>query len=409
MSSRREELSSRSFRSFVTTQFLGAFNDNAFKQLVVLVAVDLKLGGHGDYVFVAQGLFALPFVLFSGFAGNLADRLSKTRIILWAKVAEIAVMALGTVAFFLGDISLLLFTLFLMGTQSAFFGPAKYGILPQMLRRHVLSRANGIVLTTTFLAVILGMAVAGDLKERFPESLHAPGVVYVLLALLGTATALGIRRLPPVERGLSLRRPFGDLWPTFRRIAQDRSFILVIFAHSTFWFLGAVMQITVVEYGKGFLELGDRGTSFLLVSLSLGLAAGGILGGRLSRDSIRFALTRWGMLATMLSLTALSLVPRGEEVLAHVVLFALGVSGSVFALPLQTYIQQRPPEGEKGRVVAAANFSNWVFISLSAAYIKGADLVLPGVRWVPVTLAVITLLLALVVWPRLGKLQAEVS
>src|SRR5918996_1001269 len=159
-----------SFRGMATTQFLGAFNDNLFKQLILLLATptaaQLASGGAADRQAEAQVVFAASFLIFSGVAGYLSDRFSKRPVVILSKVAEIVVMLLGLIGFlYYGVVGFggMLFVLFLMGTQSAFFGPAKYGILPEMIRKSDLPRGNGIFLMLTFLAIIFGVALAGGL------------------------------------------------------------------------------------------------------------------------------------------------------------------------------------------------------------------------------------------------------
>ncbi|MEM9702768.1 MAG: MFS transporter, partial [Planctomycetota bacterium] len=162
----------RSFWAMLVTQFLGAFNDNVFKQLVLLVCLDYKLAGNADYQDVAQGVFALPFVLLSGLWGWLGDRWPKRAIIVGCKVGEIVIMSLGAVALWIGGgelgqlVALLLCVLAFMGAQSAAFGPSKYGILPELFRGGDLPKANGWVQMTTFLAIILGIVTAGTLKAN---------------------------------------------------------------------------------------------------------------------------------------------------------------------------------------------------------------------------------------------------
>ncbi|MEM6777107.1 MAG: MFS transporter, partial [Planctomycetota bacterium] len=174
MSDKIDSLGDRSFIGFLTTQFFGAFNDNLFKQLLLLLAIPpavmagVEQPDGPDLQGVATIVFGIPFVVFGGLAGYLADRFSKRTIIVASKWAEVAVMGLGMLAFLmapvLGFVGLWV-VLFLMGLQSTFFGPGKYGILPEMLHREQLSRANGLVLMTTFIAIIVGTAAAGPLKE----------------------------------------------------------------------------------------------------------------------------------------------------------------------------------------------------------------------------------------------------
>lgn len=393
----------RSFRRLVLAQFLGAFNDNAFKQLVLLLAVDqTRDQSGGSYQAIATALFALPFLLFSGFAGNLADRFSKTRVIQLSKFAEIVVMALGAVAFGFGSMPLLLGIVFLMGAQSAFFGPAKYGILPEMLPRRHLSRANGVILMTTFLSIILGMAAAGILRDLLGDDLYKPQLVYVALAVAGTVSALGIRRMAPAEPNLAVtRRPFGNLFSTLRSIVADRSFLCVVVANSYFWFLGGVVQQTINVYGRRLMNLSNTGTSLLLVSLSVGMAAGSVLGGMISRDRLRLGLTDAGAVIFIVSLTGLTWAHH-HAILAHAALVALGIGGGLYGLPLQTCVQMWPPKEEKGRVVAAVNFVNWIFIFLSAGYFAlGSAVFSDSAEYIPASLAVISLGTAVVLRPRL--------
>src|SRR5438477_11629137 len=192
----------RSFWGMTATQFLGAFNDNLFKQLMLLLAIPVGAAAarKADEQGIATMIFSLPFVLFSGFAGYLSDRYSKRTMIVACKAAEIGIMLLGLIGFLsygtLGYRGLLV-VLFLMGTHSAFFGPGKYGILPELFRERDLPRANGVILMTTFLAIIFGTASAGILgtllAERGggvqePTRLWLGSAVCMLIAVMGTVT-----------------------------------------------------------------------------------------------------------------------------------------------------------------------------------------------------------------------------
>jgi MFS family permease len=202
----------RSFWGMTATQFLGAFNDNLFKQLLLLLLLSVSAvaaagsaeasseAGGEDMQWVAMFVFALPVVMFSGFAGYLSDRHSKRTVIVLSKVAEIVVMLLGMAAFAVYSTTGLtgaLVVLFLMGAQSAFFGPGKYGILPEMLRERDLPRANGFFLMTTFLAIIFGTALAGPMKFWFGDRLWLASIACVAIAVAGTLTTLPVRRVPP--------------------------------------------------------------------------------------------------------------------------------------------------------------------------------------------------------------------
>ncbi len=363
----------RSFWGMAITQFLGAFNDNLFKQIMLLITV---MSAGGDRQALAMGAFSLPFVLFSGLGGFLSDRYSKRRIIVLAKVAEIVIMASAAIVFLTGaQLAPLLVVLFFMGTQSAFFGPAKYGILPEMLRGQDLPRANGWIQMTTFLAIIFGTASAGfliDERDQLGGALWIAGLICVLIAVVGTLSSLLVRPLAAAQPGLAfqpsalvVRR---DTWQMLR---GDRPLFAALMASCMFWFVGGLVLPATNALGKNLLQLDDKQTSILSACLGLGIALGCVAAGKLSRDRISFRLMHagcWGMiaLATSLSLTW----PGGSYLLgyrgAHVALVALGFFAGMYAVPLQVFLQARPPAGQKGRMIGAMNLMNWIGILISA-------------------------------------------
>ena len=237
------------FWSFVATQFLGAFNDNLFKQLLLLlfVAVPVTIDGQvvqRDYQWVGLLLFSLPFILFSGFAGFLSERYSKSRAIFCCKVAEIVIMLLGVAGFVayshfgisLAMVWLLGSVLFLMASHSAFFGPAKYGSLPEFFASGYLPQVNGAVLMTTFLAIIFGTGLAGPLMDLWGDRLWMSSLVCVGIACLGTFTAWLIRRVPAALPGL----PFSvDMLfiprDIVRLIRADRALFRALTVSTVFW------------------------------------------------------------------------------------------------------------------------------------------------------------------------------
>jgi len=398
----------RSFLALTATQFLGAFNDNAFKQLIALIAVDqtLKAGGVSIQA-LAMAVFTIPFLLFCGVAGNLSDRFSKTRIVLFSKIAEIAVMGIGVAAFYYGSLPALLGVLFLMAAQSTFFAPAKYGILPEMLPESQLPRANGVILMMTFLSIILGAAVAGYLLQTFAHSLHEAAMVLVGLAILGTLTASLMAWVRPAVPELKIgRHPFGDLVPTLRWMLGDPDFRVIVLANSSFWFLGGVIQQLMNRYGRGLMKLDPTQTSMLLVSLAIGIAIGSVLGGLASGRRLNFRISVWGLVLMALGL-ALLIVAHRALWLTHLSVGILGFGGGMFGLPLQTYVQLRPPAGEKGRVVSAAGFINWIFIFGSAAFFGVTSAVFHDrINWIPGVMLVLVLAMLAYLPRRLAAVEA---
>src|SRR5256886_3500691 len=192
-------LKNRGFFCFFCTQFLGAFNDNFYKTMVPLFALDLPAtaSGANPYIPLIGGRLILPFLLFSGYAGYLADIPSKRPILVGVTICEIFAMSFGLVAFFLDRMEPMLAVGFLMGLHSTFFSPAKYGILPEMLPDKDLSRGNGLLEMSTFLAIILGTSLGGAIYEAWKDRLGWIGILLIGVAVLGTLTSLGITKVPP--------------------------------------------------------------------------------------------------------------------------------------------------------------------------------------------------------------------
>ena len=377
-----------SFLGLSVTQFLGAFNDNLFKQILLLlfVAVPTANGTTADYQWLGTLAFSLPFILFSGYAGFLSDRFSKRTMIVQCKVAEIGIMLMGAVLFaILGNEALtpgmlVLFSaaIFLMGSQSAFFGPGKYGILPEMLRERDLPRANGFLLMTTFLAIIFGSALAGGLLEWLRDRLWVSGSTCVLIAVVGTATALLIRPVKAGQPNLPFEWSSVAIPRAMRRtLFKDRALIFAVGVSSLFWMAASLVQMAVNALGQNQLQVGEMRTSIMMAMISVGIAGGSILAGSLSRNRFNTRVLKtgaWGMV-TCLALLSIPAVdpPAGDatpNLLGYVgsvfVLVLLGGFTGMFAVPLQVFLQSRPPPGQKGRMIATQNLLNWVGITMSA-------------------------------------------
>jgi acyl-[acyl-carrier-protein]-phospholipid O-acyltransferase/long-chain-fatty-acid--[acyl-carrier-protein] ligase len=408
----------RAFWGMTATQFLGAFNDNVFKQLVLLICAGYVATHQLEsdpYQTLAQAMFAVPFVLFSGFAGWLSDRNSKRTIIVLCKIAEIVVMLAGVAVFLAGDagsltlIILLLAVLFLMGTQSAYFGPAKYGILPEMLDGEDLPAANGVIQMTTFLAIIFGTAAAGFAKQWFEEQLWAVSGLCVMIALIGTATSLLVRRTPVAdpETPLSASSLAIDR-ETWNMLMADRTLRGVLLVSSLFWLLGGVTLPALNAFGKIQMGYPDDRTSLLAACVGIGIAAGCAIAGKLSRKRVNFHLATvgaWGMVATfsgMAFLPLLELPAEATEWTARLVLVAVGLFSGMFAVPLQVYLQARPPQDQKGRMIGAMNLVNWIGILMAAGvyFLCTAAFTPENISWTFLVLAAAMLPIAAFYRPR---------
>ena len=363
-----------SFLGLMGTQFLGAFNDNLFKQLMLLLAIPVAVAAsdENEQQWVITIVFALPFILFSGYAGFLSDRFGKRQIIVRSKVAEVGVMTLCLIAFLhfplFGNTGLLV-VMFLMATQSAFFGPGTYGILPEMLPSDHLPRANGIILMTSFLAIIFGTASAGFLGQSFIDAEALPELrevglwrascVCIGIAVAGVLMSLLIRRIPPAKPNLKLQlNSLVVSAETLRLLAADRGLLGALIASCVFWLVSGITILAVNAFGMALLDNDMFLTSIMTAVIGLGIALGAVVAGRMSQGKIDFRIARCGLWGLVFFLALLSVSRTGGVHLlgfsgSLVALTLLGMSAGLFAIPVQVFIQKRPPKDQKGRMIAA--------------------------------------------------------
>ena len=362
-------LKDRGFFCFFCTQFLGAFNDNFYKIIVTLVALDIPAatGVGNQYIPLIGGLFILPFFLFSGYAGYLADVYSKRNILVAVKVFEIFAMVLGFLAFFVDHIEPMLGVVFLMGLHSTFFSPAKYGILPEMLADKDLSRGNGLLEMSTFLAIILGTSVGGAIYEAWKDRLGWIGVVLIVIAVLGTLTSLGITKVRPSGAVKKfVLNPLAEVWHGTKRLYLDQPLWLTVMGISYFWFLGAFLQMVLPLFGKEILQLGETRIGLLWTFAALGIGVGSLSAGRLSGDKIELGLVPIGSIGMGIFAILLFLSqPSFGWTAASLV--CLGFSGGFFAVPLNALLQQRSGREDKGRLIATNNVFNTIGVLLASA------------------------------------------
>ena len=384
-------LRDRRFWPLFLTQFLGAFNDNVLKNaLVILIAFEdhtLWIFSSKQMVAICGGIFILPFFFFSATAGQLADKYSKPKIVFWIKVSEIAIAGVGAFGFVRGEISFLLIALFLMGLHSTFFGPVKYSILPQLLRREELVSGTAYVEMGTFVAILLGTILGGVLIAQHGSGPWLVGAAVIVLAVLGCLSSTRIIRLAPVAP--SLRIPIVPLKPTVeivRLTAKDRNVFLAVLGISWFWCLGAAFLSLLPSYCKEYLNAEELVVTLFLALFSVGVGAGSLLCSRLSFQKLELGLVPSGALGLSLFALDLFLAGRPEALAVHPavpigiseLLSTLGgwrlvvdflffaIAGGFFIVPLYTAMQQRSAEGERSRVVAGNNILNALAMVLSA-------------------------------------------
>jgi acyl-[acyl-carrier-protein]-phospholipid O-acyltransferase/long-chain-fatty-acid--[acyl-carrier-protein] ligase len=367
----RDTLKNRGLQPFLWTQFLGAFNDNLFKIVVSMLAVHTAASAHaGRELSIVSAVFILPFLLFSGYAGELADVYSKRTVLVVSKSLEIGAATLGFTAFFLGHLQLTYVVLFLIALQATFFSPAKYGILPEMLPDRELSRANGILEMSTFVAIVLGTAAGGYLFEAWRGQLWAIGLVVVAVAVVGTASSFGIPEVPAAapDRRIT-RNPWGEIVRGVVSLRRDRVLWLTVVGISYFWFLGSLLQLVVILFGTKVMALSDTWVGVLTTFAAIGIGVGSLAAGRLSGDKVELGLAPIGAIG--MGLFAIALAYSGHSfALAATMLTLVGFFGGLFAVPLNAVLQQRSGGAEKGRIMATNNFLNMVGIMLASGVLS---------------------------------------
>lgn len=388
-------------RSFVwlnATQFLGAFNDNVLKLLLIFFIIALK-GPEMAGVAAAEAgaVFVLPFLLFSPFAGILADRISKQRTIVAIKIIEIGVTALGAWLFFVGSEIGLFVVLFMMATHSALFAPLKYGIIPELVEREQLSYANGLLESFSYLAIILGTAFASLLSELTKGNYAVSSLFCVGLALTGLAASLKIEKTPAASPGHSFGFPFlGEIKKNLSYIAEDRELLLAVIGAAYFMVLAAFTQMNVIPYGMQVLGLTQEKSGYLFLMTALGIGAGSFSAGKLSGRSVEFGVVPLGAIMLTAASLALQFIPPSLSVILPI-LFMLGFSAGMFIVPLQAFIQLRSPKERLGEILAASVFLNWTGVLLASGltYVLTVFLKFPASRGFA-ALGFLTMLLTLI-------------
>jgi acyl-[acyl-carrier-protein]-phospholipid O-acyltransferase / long-chain-fatty-acid--[acyl-carrier-protein] ligase len=360
-------LQDRSFHCFLWTQFLGAFNDNVYKMIVSMGAVEFAasrvLGAR--YLAIAGAVFVLPFMLFAGYAGQIADRFSKTRVLQVTKAFEIAIMLAGIAALEARSVDLLLVVLFLLALQANMFSPAKYGIVPEMLDASAISRANGLLEFSTFAAIVLGSSGGTLLFARWSAAPLTMGCVLLAIAIAGSIASAFIRHIPASGSHAAFNaNPFGEVRKGTQQVAGSRSLLLAIAANSYFWFAGALVQLAVILLGQETLHLSEAHTGLLVTALAAGISAGSIAAGSISGSRIELGLVPCGGL--MLSVFAVLIGSVHSFALCALCLAGAGFAGGLYIVPLNAWLQEAAGPQEKGRLLATNSFWNAVGIVIAS-------------------------------------------
>lgn len=382
-------LKSRRFAPLFITQFLGAFNDNVFKNALVMlityrIANDL---GHNAQILVtlAAGLFILPFFLFSAMAGQVADKYERSHLIRIIKLAEIIIMLLASAGLYFQSTFFLMLVLFLLGIQAAFFGPIKYAILPDLLQKTELIAGNGLIEAGTFLSILIG-TIVGGLLILLPWGNHLVSVAICVLSLLGFVSSLFIPKTDIKNLSMVLRYNF--LSETVRVInysREHRTIFRCIFGISWFWLVGSIFLAELPVFAKDILHANEHVVTFFMATFSIGIGIGSLLCNRLSNGHINMTYVRLG--AVGISIFILDLYFAASQVSKSPVnnliglteflhtfggwritfdLILIAVNGGLFTVPLYAMLQIHSEPSHRARVIASNNVINALFMVIAA-------------------------------------------
>ncbi len=380
-------LRQRRFAPFFATQFLGAFNDNVFRNGLVILATFQATSIAGldasELANIAGALFILPFFLFSASAGQVADKLEKSGLIRLIKLIEIGLMLFAAVAFMTGNYLALLLVLFLMGCQSTLFGPVKYAYLPQQLASEELIGGNALVESGTYTAIILGLIVGGISVAIDPGNRLVLASCLVGTAVIGYLASRGIPETRAVDPTLKFNwNAWTETWKIVKFARGDRDVFLAILGISWFWFLGSAITLQVPAYTLVILNGNEVVTTVLLVAFAVGVGIGSLLCERLSGRHIELGLVPFGSIG--LSVFCIDLyfaqpvshilsVNTTAEFLARpgswrvlIDMALIGAFGGFYSVPLYAMLQDRADRKHLSRVIAANNIINSLLMVLAA-------------------------------------------
>jgi 1-acyl-sn-glycerol-3-phosphate acyltransferase len=395
-------LKTRRFAPFFGTQFLGAFNDNLFKNaLVVLLtfkAAQWTTLKPELLANLAAGIFILPFFLFSATAGQLADKYDKAMLARLVKVLEMAIMGIAAAGFAMQSLPVLMGALFLLGLHSTLFGPVKYAIIPQHLHTEELVGGNALIEAGTFVAILIGTLAGGLLagSVEHPAWIAAGGFV---VAMAGYLTSRGIPPAPAPAPELTVNlNPISETWRNIRFARQNRTVFLSILGISWFWLYGALFLAQFPAFAKNVLGGGESSVTLLLATFTVGIGIGSMLCERMSGKHLEIGLVPFGSIGLTLfgldlyfaspvglvgttahDLLALLSLPAIWRVLFD--LMMLGLFGGFFIVPLYALVQLRSSPEHRARIIAANNIVNALFMvvgALGAGAALGAGLSIPA-------------------------------
>ncbi len=389
-------LKQKRFAPFFWTQFAGAANDNIFKvaftalvtyQTALFEGVDAKTAA-----FVISAIFILPFVLFSATSGQISDKFDKARVMRFVKTLEIVIMMIGGAGFLLHNVWLLYAGTFLMGLHSTLFGPVKYAYLPQQLNERELVGGNGMIEMGTFVAILVGTIVGGELADLGATGPAIVAAVCLGVAIVGRIVVSFVPPSPSDQPDLRINwNPFTETWRNLKLAREQRAVFLSLLGISWLWFFGATFLTSFFNFAKDVLGGDPQVVTLLLATFSIGIGTGSLLCERLSRGKVEIGLVPFGSIgmtvfavdlyfashalqpagiANSSLIGAVAFVTDAAHRVAHwhvmIDLFLLSMFGGLYSVPLYAMIQSRSKPSHRARIIAANNILNSMFMIVSS-------------------------------------------
>lgn len=355
------------FASLNATQFLGAMNDNIYKLLIVYCFISIEGKEASNKILASVGaIYVLPFLFLSSTAGTMADRYSKRSIIVAVKFVEFLVMMLGLVSFYLGSMTLAYSALFLLACHSAIFAPCKYGIVPEIVPQERISKANGILTSCTYTAIIVGTFLASFFTDISNYNFIFASSMAILFAALGIYFSYGIPKTAPSGSQKEISPRFiTELFRNLRLISKQPSLLSAVLGSAFFLFVGSYTQLNMIPFAMDSLGLSDVQGGYLFLLTALGIGAGSLLAGKLSGKTVELGLVPIGGLGIAISCFLLSSL-HNHLILEIILVGLIGVFGGFYLVPLDSYIQLASPNTIRGQVIATTNFLGFCGVLLSA-------------------------------------------
>ena len=356
-----------SFRYLNIAQFIGAMNDNIFKLLLAFCFIQIEGPESSSRILsIAGAVYVLPFILLSTSAGILADRYSKRSIIVATRIAEIFVLFLGMAAFALHSQFLSFTALFLLAAHSAIFGPCKYGIVPEIVPKDEISKANGILTSFSYVAIIVGTFLAAFLADITNRHFVVAVIFCCVFSLAAIVSSLYIQKTPPAGSSKKVT-PWlmSEILENLRIIRKEPSLLSAVLGSSFFLFVGSYVQLNMIPYAISTLHLSDVQGGYMFLLTAFGIGIGSLAAGKLSGKTVEFGLVPLGGIGMGLSCLFLRSASDSIPTVLALVFF-IGLFGGLYLVPLDSYIQVASPRTHRGQIVATGNVLGFCGVLLSA-------------------------------------------